>query len=51
MITDAGGPGINRPAGSKPDAIPAAGVVRIRGQGAVLNVTVLELPPAGVAIS
>jgi hypothetical protein len=23
----------------------------VRGQGAILNVTVLELPPAGVAIS
>jgi hypothetical protein len=32
-------------------AIPATGVVGVPGQAAILNVTVLELPPAGVAIS
>ena len=32
-------------------AIPATRVVPVRGQGAILNVTVLEIPPAGVAIS
>ena len=32
-------------------AIPAADVVPVGAQGAILNVTVLELPPVGVAIT